>query len=292
MEKKAMRSSKIFVFSGLLAGFAACGNEDGGPGRLRVLLAAEDTISEGLTVGTDAEQSRDCPVTYSKYVVALGRVKMMRSEDGAARNDPAVFIADLKQLGTQSLPLATFEEVPSGQWDKFEYEHVAAAADTQPLGTVAAADLQAMRDKGLTHLIEGSAACPARNVRFTFEVVAPARFYDCESDGEPGVSVGSGGGSAATVTLHGDHLWFDSLPTGSEGTVMRRAAWLVRADADANGMLTTSDLAAVPAEVAFPSSEGYSLGGATISNALDFVKAQLVTQGHLNGEGECSWTAL
>lgn len=281
-------SAKIAVFSGLML-LAACGDEARGPGSLQVLLEAEDTISRGLPVGTDAEDARDCPVTYSKYVVAIGRVKMMRSSDGAARSDPAVYVADLKQLGASSLPIADFEDVPSGQWDKFEYEHVAASAETQPLGTVAPADLQAMRDKGLTHLIEGSAACPERTVRFTFEVAAPARFYDCESDGEPGVSVGSGGGSAATVTLHGDHLWFNALPTGSEGTVVRQAGWLVRADSDGDGVLTTADLAAVSSEVAFPSSLGYALDGAQINNAFDFVKAQLGTQGHLNGEGECSW---
>src|SRR5690606_3692612 len=104
----------------------------------------------------------------------------------------------------------------------------------------------------------------------------------------------AGGTSTATVTLHGDHLWFDSLPSATEGTVNRRAAWILHADPDGDGMVDTADLAAVPAEVAFPSSLGYSLTGAKdiiITNALDFVRAQLSTQGHLNGEGECLWRA-
>lgn len=268
----------------------ACGDGEGGSGSLRVQLSAEESITSGLASGADPEQTRDCAVAYDKYLVAIGRVKLARG--GEMRGSDAVYVADLKQVGTQGPEIASFPDLPSGQWERFEYETPAAAAGALPLGTLAPGDLDVMVAKGLTYWIEGSVSCPERSVRFTFQVAVPTRYYECESDGEPGVAVGGGGASTALLTLHGDHLWFDALPNGSEGTVMRRAGWILKADADGDGRVVTEDLSAVRAEEAFPSALGYNLGGASISNALDFVRAQLGTQGHLNGEGECQWAPL
>ena len=57
-------------------------------------------------------------------------------------------------------------------------------------------------------------------------------------------------------------------------------------------LLLPEDLAQIDASVLFTSELGYSLNvpfeGFPIETALDFVRAQLATQGHLNGEGTCS----
>jgi hypothetical protein len=198
----------------------------------------------------------------------------------------------MKQVGEQGLELVSLTGLASGQWDSFGFETPAAGSGVSPLGTVNPADVAQMSEKGLTYWIEGVAQCPERSVSFSFQVAVPTVFSECEGDGEPGVSVSGGATSTATITLHGDHLWFDSLPSASEGTVMRRAAWLLKADSDGDGKVSTADLANVRADDAFPSSLGYNLSGAPIANALDFVRAQLATQGHLNGEGECQWRAL
>jgi hypothetical protein len=87
--------------------------------------------------------------------------------------------------------------------------------------------------------------------------------------------------------------WFNSFPTGSEASIERRAAWILEADADGDGRVSTEDLVALDATEVFTTQLGYSLDGApdgiTIDNALDFVRAQLATQGHFKGEGECIW---
>jgi hypothetical protein len=92
------------------------------------------------------------------------------------------------------------------------------------------------------------------------------------------------------VTLHGDHLFFDAFPTGDEGTIMRRAQWLANADLDGDANVTAAELQAASASDLFPASL-YSLTGALVpvSTAFDFVRAQLATQGHFQGEGECVW---
>lgn len=290
-----MNSAKYAAIGAVAACLFSCGDDgEGGPGTLRVQLQGEESITGEIKAGPGEEETRDCSVTYQKYLVAIGRVAIANAKESAMRSDPAVFIADMKGLGETGATLATFADIPSGQWESFSFETPIAPAEAQTLGAVTPQERDEMVAKGLTYWIEGTVVCPepARTVTFKFQVAVPTMYYQCESDGEPGVAVSAGGTSTATVTLHGDHLWFDSLPSATEGTVNRRAGWILHADPDGNGMVDTADLAAVPAAVAFPSSLGYNLAGANIENALDFVKAQLSTQGHLNGEGECLWPPL
>jgi len=265
----------------------ACGSDEG-EGALLVQVAAEETISEGLSTGQAAENTRDYGVTYTKYLVAIGRVKLGRAGH-ADRRDESVYLADMMQVGEAGLDLVELPELAPGQWNQIGFETPAAGPDAKPLRGVSDADAQVMMSQGLTYWIEGTVNRPEKPVRFSFQVRVPTVFSDCESDGEPGVAVGEGGRSAGSITLHGDHLWFDAFLTGSEASVMRRTQWLVDADVDGDGKVVTADLANARPEAIF---KNYSFAGAPIpiNSALDFVRAQLATQGHLNGEGECSWT--
>jgi hypothetical protein len=271
-----------------------CGDDgSGGPGSLRVKLVAEATITDGLKAGQDEENTRDYGVSYSKFLVAIGRVKLARA-GGETRADSAAYIADLRSIGTTGIDLSTFADLPSGQWDQFGFETPQAGAGFQKLGGVSDADAQQMIDQQLTYWIEGTVQNPTRPVNFVFKIPVGSAYSDCENDGEPGVTVTEGRVSTAKITVHGDHAWFDSLVRGDETTVTRRAAWLVQADKDGDGMVSTDDLKQVRAEDVFPSSQGYNLSGGVlpVATAYDFVRAQLASQGHLNVEGECVTTPL
>jgi len=102
-----------------------------------------------------------------------------------------------------------------------------------------------------------------------------------------GVVVTSGTTTNASVTIHGDHLWFGAFPSGDE-LVERRAQWLANCDLDQDGTVTEAELMGTDAAAVFPAPE-YNLSGAPVPilDAWDFVAAQVRTQGHLNGEGEC-----
>ena len=266
----------------------SCGDDAGG-GKLRVLLSAEETISDGIQMGSDEENTRDYAVTYSKYLVSIGRLKLSRTSPAATLQSDAVYIADMRQVGEAGLEIASFEDVEPGQWSQFGYETPPTPAGAQKLAGVSDTDAQEMIAKGLTYWVEGRVENPAKPVDFVFKVAIDSVYSDCESNGQPGVAVGEGGTSTATITLHGDHPWFNTLARGDETTVTRYAQWLVDADVDGDGKVVTEDLANVPAEKVFPSARGYNLSGGPIpvATALDFVRAQLATQGHLNGEGEC-----
>jgi hypothetical protein len=97
--------------------------------------------------------------------------------------------------------------------------------------------------------------------------------------------------------MHGDHMFFNGFPE-EEGNVMRQAEWLWEVeDIDDDGLLTKTDFeAATDIGALFPSPPqgNYELTGGPlpISNAWDFIRAQLGTQGHIFGEGECQWSSL
>lgn len=285
---------------------SSCSDAAGGPGGLRVDLVAEETIVHGIPVegagehhdhkGGEEEHEHgalDYAVSYSKYLVTVGSVQLSSTQSGDSRELPATYISDLRTVGTTGVSLGTLEDVPSGQWDQFGYRTAVASAGFMKLGSVSDADAQAMVDQQLTYWIEGEVASP-KPVKFVIKVPLATQFSNCENDGEPGVAVTEGRTTTAQLTLHGDHLWFTTLTRGDESTVQLRAGWIVKADKDGDGVVTTDDLKNVKAEEVFPSSEGYNLSGGVepVTTAYDFARAQLASQGHLNGEGECVTTLL
>ena len=271
---------------------SACSDDAAvGSGKVRVQLEAEETITQGLSKGDGVEDARDHAVSFSKYLVAVGHVQL--GKPGKTLADQSVYVADLKQVGAQGVQLGSFDDVAAGQWSEFGYELVVPDANARALDGVSSDDLQQMIDNGWTYWIEGTverAAADGGPVDFVLQTAVPTLFDHCGLDGQPGLAV-TESGATATITFHGDHIWFNSFPTGSEGTVERRTAWLLAADTDGDGKVSTEDLAALDATEVFTSGLGYSLDGApvVIESALDFVRAQLATQGHFKGEGECIW---
>jgi hypothetical protein len=273
---------------------AACGEDGGGEGSVRISLRAEQTITSGLSTGGDVDNSKDYAVSYSKYIVAVGHVQLGRSRGGAVESED-VHVVDLTRVGEQGVEIARFDSLRAGEWDEFAFETPAADRDAVAL-EVDAQDAELMREQGWTYWIEGTVERPAASggpVDFVIQTTVPTLFHGCERDGERGLTVVADQTGTGDITIHGDHIWFNSFPTGTEGSVERRAAWLPQADLDQDGKVSTEDLAALDATEVFTTELGYSLDGASeelpIDTALDFVRAQLATQGHFRGEGECIW---
>lgn len=213
-------------------------------------------------------------------------------------------VVDLVALPASGAQLSRFDALDVGLWDVFEY------ATPQPVEatrheTASEADFDEMVANGWTHLIEGTLesasgeSCPpdgtcrpSTRLTFRFPVRVATRFGRCQAeDGLPSVTI-TEGGTTASITIHGDHVFFDRFPSGAE-IVQRRAQWLVNADTDGDAAITPEELMAIDAAALFPS-ETYDLSGAgvPIETAWDFVRAQLATQGHFQGEGECPWAPL
>lgn len=288
---RALCAGILVVGAGLSAG---CGEGGGGEGTVRISLRAEQTITEGLSTGGDVQNSKDYAVSYSKYIVAVGHIQLGRSRGGEVESED-VHVVDLTRVGEQGVEIAKFDSLRAGEWSEFAFETPAADRDAVAL-EVDAADAELMREQGWTYWIEGTVERPAASggpVDFVIQTTVATHFHDCERDGKFGLTVVAGQTATGDITLHGDHLWFNSFPTGTEGSVERRAAWLPQADIDGDGKVSTEDLAKLDATEVFTTELGYSLDGGpeeiVIESALDFVRAQLATQGHFRGEGECIW---
>ncbi len=290
------------------------------PGSLTVLLDPEDVIIEGLAPGDGNENVWDgWTVEFDKYLVTVGHVDLRFStDDDLETDDSHLYVVDLTRVPSNGSELWAFDELRPGRWE-FRYETSGAAHGAEQHETVMDDDFERMVDKDSTYLVEGSItkldgqSCPpvalasppaatevvgenavgnpcyeAEEVRFTFAARAETLFGPCEIDGVPGVSVPSGGQQTSSITIHGDHLFFNGFPSGSEGGIRRLAQWWADADLDLDGLVTEDELKAIsPADLL---GEEYSFGGSPIQPLEDmytYVIAQLKTQGHYQGEGEC-----
>lgn len=273
-------------------------------GNATIALEAEETITDGLVPGTELENIVDgWTVTFDQFVVAIGHVHLGQQATGFEEHVEDIHVIDLGSLPATGFELARFDAIPTGDYDVAEFETPAATATAIRHESVPQAVFDEMVAGGCTYLIAGTItnptgeSCPpggtcmpvgAGGVSFRLCIPAATDFGPCESpDGNPAVTVAANLTAPAAITVHGDHLFFDSFPTGEE-IVERRAQWLANCDTNQDGEVTQAELMAADAAAIFTAPD-YSLAGAptTIASAWDFVRAQVKTQGHWNGEGEC-----
>ena len=139
--------------------------------------------------------------------------------------------------------------------------------------------------------MSGDDACyDAPEVRFTFGASAETVFGPCEVGEVPGFAISVGANQTVAASIHGDHLFFTGFPEGDEGGVRRLAQWLADCDLNLDGTVTKEELEAISPSQLPQIDERYQLGGSPITpveNMYDYVRSQLKTQGHYQGEGEC-----
>jgi hypothetical protein len=301
----------------------ACGGDDE-KGTLSVAVEAEDTIQDGIEAGDSSENIRDgWSVTFEKYVVTIGDIDLELSTDRSVTAEaPNTFAVDLIRIPSAGLPLWKLDGLEAGRWE-FHYSTLGAADGATRHESVEGADFDAMLAGDFTYLIEGTAtksdgvSCPPAtlatppsgatsvganagaddcyenpSIAFALGVLAPTRFGPCELDGVPGVSIPAGGSQTVTATLHGDHLFFNGFPEGDESGITRLAQWLADCDLDLDGEVTRQELSQIrPSDLA-EMDERFQFGGSPIVDIESqslwiYVTAQLETQGHMGGEGEC-----
>ena len=300
---------------------AACtdDSDDAGSGTLSVLLEPEDVIIRGLEAGDSPDNIRDgWSVEFDKYVLSVGHIDAhLATDDDVTAEDESVFAVDLTTLPTAGLELWELDALQRGRWELF-FEQSAHGAERHD--SVEEADFSDMVDNDYTYLIEGTLSkadgqsCPpaaladpgdkesngeksgddpcyaASEVKFAFGVEAETVFGPCETDGVPGFSIAAGDRQTVSITIHGDHLFFNGFPEGGEGGVTRLAQWLADCDLNLDGTVTREELEQIDPAQLPELDDRFQLGGSPISpltNMYEYVSSQLKTQGHLNGEGEC-----
>jgi hypothetical protein len=307
----------------LLLSTVACGLSDGSNevGALSVLLESEETIVDGIKSGTEAEDVRDgWAVSFDKYQVAIGDVDLTFSTDQSKESHVEdVFVVDLVKVPSAGLALWSFSDLSAGRWD-FNYSTLGAGDGSTRHESVSEADYKTMVDNDWTYFVSASISkadgqsCPPKSlampgdkmpngnksgdndcydapeVKFAIGASAETKFGPCEIDDVPGVAVAANTSKTVAATIHGDHLFFNGFPEGDEGGVTRLAQWWADCDLNLDGTVTKEELEAISPSLLPEIDMRYQLGGSPITplnDMYDYVIAQLKTQGHYQGEGEC-----
>lgn len=296
---------RIALMISALSFLSGCA-EDDARGTLQVMLRGETTIADGLEAGDGTDEVVDgWDVRFETWIATVGYVHLDRADgEAGAQESHEVRVVDLRSVPSSGIEIARFEGITAGRWDVFEFETPSAREQAEPDEGVSDDELDALIEADATYLIEGvltsqqGRSCPpggecrdASEVRFSFAVPAETHYGPCTADRASlaGAVVNEGGITTVAITLHGDHVFFDRFPVGAED-VERRAQWLADSDLNGDGLVTQAELEMIDAADLLVSAT-HTLGGGpsdiAIHTVWDYVRAQLKTVGHFQGEGEC-----
>lgn len=213
----------------------------------------EDYIETGIPA---AEFSDGCSVTFSSFEVEITEGQLLDGNGDA--------VADLEP--------ARVDLVPVGPHDLGSVE--------VPAGTYTTARFVIAPDASDSVHVAGELSCgegeEAETVAFDWSF-STTTTYLCEPDA---LTVPSAGEVTTELTVHGDHLFYDTLE--ADDAVLQ--GWpIVNADADADGSVTLDELEAVSLAPL-----GYSVGQySEVEDLAAFVRHLTQTVGHVDGEGHC-----
>lgn len=122
--------------------------------------------------------------------------------------------------------------------------------------------------------VAGSATRGDTSKSFVWTFTETARYHECET----ATSVGRAEDSTLQITIHADHLFYDSL-VAAEPELRFQA--LADADADADGEITRGELEATDIGGYDPGSED------GLDDLWSWLEAQARSLGHVDGEGHC-----
>ncbi|MET0387897.1 MAG: hypothetical protein ABW321_18135 [Polyangiales bacterium] len=276
---------------------AACADDDGqGVGSVKLTISGEEASRSGFPVGSgeDAISFVDgWEVTFHKVLVALQGFTLATAAGDTADLDLEPVVADL-HLGEPAL--WKLSDVPAKRWDRVSYRVAAPTDAARAVNDIAAADLARMRDAGYAVYIEATASKDDREIALQWGFPSTVEHSRCEnaSDGTEGLVVRDNAETAAQITIHLDHLFFDSWTT--EEPNLRFDAMAAVAPGD--GPLTLDDLAQqdnlsdLMGEDGKPLELAYDPGSTfdpVPSDLAQYVIDAATTAGHWNGEGHCEY---
>jgi hypothetical protein len=238
-------SRTLTLLSILLAG---CGGE----GTWILSTWGEDYIETGIPAADFAD---GCSVVFDRFEVVDSDLALLDGDGAVVGEIPGSFVMDMAQPGPVDLGDVT---VPATHYDEVSWR--IGPTDDEPVSVS----------------VEGTITCGEQSVGFAWDFDTDTT-YHCEPED---LTIPAGGEDGTELTVHGDHLFYDSL---EDPDAMLRAQAFVDADADADGEVTMAELEAVSvAEL------GYDVGSrAEVTDLYAFVAYLSRTLGHVDGEGHC-----
>lgn len=239
-------------------------------------------------------------VRFDKFLVGLAEVRLAATRGAEVSTGAQTMVADLR-LGDPEVVRWTALE--ARRWDRFGFRIVAPQADARALNRVADADRARMTEGGFNYWIEGRAEKNGETFTFTWGLRNPTRNTSCTNglDGTDGFVVRNHATAQGEITIHVDHLFWDTL--GGEVSRLRfdAIAGASRDDFDVTfEELAAQSLASPRGRDGQPLLDergqplSYNPGSVPIGapNLASFILASSASQAHVNGLGLCTVSRL
>ncbi|MFK7984805.1 MAG: hypothetical protein AB8I08_02165 [Sandaracinaceae bacterium] len=234
-----------------------------------------------------------------QFDVVLASVESfsLRGADGLEAGGVEPVLIDL-HLG--DAPLYDLAAVDARRWEDVRYVVAPATAASVDVGPVDPALRAQMIEEGWSLYVAGTAQKGETTRTFAWGFALDVLNSNCVSgDGTAGVVVPSNGTANGLVTLHLDHLFFDSLAL--DEAEMRFDAIAAMAEPDGSiplANLANQRLASMQTADGSPLVDDtgapivYDPGSAALPEPtlLAMMQAAAVTIGHWQGEGHCDYT--
>lgn len=277
----------------------ACGDDASGQASLRVEISGEEASRSGFPVGSGDDEiafADGWTLEFAKVLVALSDFRLQTRDGDDAQLVAGAVIADLHQGEPR---LWNFTEVPAQRWDRVSYRYTPPTSKVAKANDIDDEDVERMIDEGYSLYIEATAKKGDKSVPLRFGFDFEVEMTQCEDgrDGTDGIVVANNALNTAQITVHLDHLFFDSYAT--DDAELRFDA--MAAVAPASDPLTLSDLAkqdnlsdlqgadGKPLELAYDPGSAFDPVPKTLE---DYVIDAATTTGHWNGEGHCVYERL
>jgi hypothetical protein len=267
---------------------AACGEETAS---LTVTVSGEEAAVHGF----DAAAFEDgWAIAFDALVVSLSGFELHGADGGDAMLASDPVLVDLHRGDAEAW---VFEGVAARRWEDVRYRIAPATSQARDIGEVHPSIRARMIDEGLSIYVEATATKGELSRRLEWAFTLDVAHSHCAgADGTDGIVVAAGAQNETQITLHWDHLFFDSLAL--EEAAMRFDA--IAAAADESGLVTLEALSAQRLADLRGLDGGplvddsgdpvlYDPGSTPLSEPTlrGMIEAVAATVGHLDGEGHC-----
>ena len=288
---------------------SGCSDEQSGSGSLRFYISGEGPARDGYPFTKDGFElvfDEGWSIQFHHMVASVGRLRVATTDGEVAYDGQDTYLAELTTGDPVVLDL---DDLTARRWDALDVQVVPAQDDAVLVNDVDAAIAETMRFDGLTYYYEGTAERDGMSFDFRFGLANPTRNTSCTNgnDDTQGVVVQNGSVTETELTIHLDHMFWDTL--GSQQFLMRFDAMAAADDAavggDGDHVITLDELAAqrlsdlkgldgAPLVDASGAAIVYDPGTTPLSEPTlrGFVLASTATQLHINGLGFCTIEAL
>ena len=237
------------------------GNNGGGEGTVKTTVYGESFIEDGIPDDPEDGSVDGWEVNFDKFELIV--------EDVRIGGETVVAATTLDISGSTAGAGTTIGSVVT--LDAGTHEHASFVFDQVRM--------------------EGSATKGGVTKTFSWLLDAPTEYTQCANE----TTVTDGDESTFQITVHADHIFWDSFipPTSGDFAVRFQAMADADTNGDNDGVITQAELEAVD-RVAELSSIGnfYNVGSATADTLWDYMLLQATTLGHVDGEGHCEAEAL